>query len=519
MSFWDLFRRKEKRADTVIIDTDLQRILNAPLNEDTALNIPAFSACVDFICGKIAELPIKLYRDNLDSKTEEVTDDIRVKLLNDETGDLLDPYQLKYAVVYDYLIRGTGFIYPEMSGNEFLTIRYVDSRNVSAVTNSDSIFKVAKYFIDSRVLYDDELVRVCRNSRNGIQGKSIVTEHETFLTTAYKEFLYEKYLVETGGNKKGFLQTDKHVDIDVLKKIKEDWEKLYSNEGHSIVVLNDGLKFTESSNTSVEMQLNESIKRNNDLVCEMFGLSPKIISGTASDDEYVTAIKTAVMPIVAAFQSALNTGMLLPSERGVYYFAFDMKQLLKGDILKRYQAYRIALQSRFMQPNEVRYEEDFEPYEYDFITLGLSDVLLDLKNKTIYTPNTNQAVKFGEAVVQKNIDNQTANAIIEDRYNGGRNYTKDKHGRFTGSTGSGGGSGGGASSGGGKSGKKGSKKRKNKLRLSPKEKSKVSHGIATDFPKLKPDGKLNTYEYGNYQYSFYVHDFGSYEFVNKKKLK
>ena len=155
------------------------------------------------------------------------------------------------------------------------------------------------------------------------------------------------------------------------------------------------------------------------------------------------------MPIVAAFQSALNTGMLLPSERGTYYFAFDMKQLLKGDILKRYQAYRIALQSRFMQPNEVRYEEDFEPYEYDFITLGLSDVLLDLKNKTIYTPNTNQTVKFGEAAVQKNIDNQTSSAIIEDRYNDGSNYTKDEHGRFTGSTGTGGGSGGGGGSSGG----------------------------------------------------------------------
>ncbi len=325
--------------------------------------------------------------------------------------------------------------------------------------------------------------------------------------------------VETGGNKKGFLQTEKHVDMDVLKKIKEDWEKLYSNEGHSIVVLNDGLKFTESSNTSVEMQLNESIKRNNDLVCEMFGLSPKIISGAASDDEYVTAIKTAVMPIVAAFQSALNTGMLLPSERGTYYFAFDMKQLLKGDILKRYQAYRIALQSRFMQPNEVRYEEDFEPYEYDFITLGLSDVLLDLKNKTIYTPNTNQTVKFGEAASLKSIDNHTANAIIEDRYNDGSNYTKDEHGRFTGSTGTGGGSGGGGGSSGGGKNRKGSKKRKNQPKMSSKELYWVTHGIATDFPKLKPDGVKRLYEYGDYSYTFYVKDFGNYRFISKEKLK
>ena len=43
----------------------------------------------------------------------------------------------------------------------------------------------------------------------------------------------------------------------------------------------------------------------------MFGLSSKVISGTASDEEYISAIKTAVMPIVAAIQTALNKSLLL----------------------------------------------------------------------------------------------------------------------------------------------------------------------------------------------------------------
>ena len=440
-----LFGKKEIRTEYVSVDDTLLKALNIKTDTETALNIPAVSACVDFICGKIAELPIKLFKDSLDGKTQEITDDNRVRLLNDVTGDLLDPYQMKAAVVRDYLLSGTGYIYPERYRNKTVSLRYIDTNRVSAVKNSDPIFKVAKYIVGDRTFVDDEIIRICRNSRDGVKGVGIIDEHSELLSAAYKEIVYERYLVETGGNKKGFLQTEKTVSPDVVRQIKSDWEKLYSGSGSGIVVLNNGLKFTESSNTSVEMQLNENKTKNNELICQMFGLSSKVVSGTASDDEYVTAIKTAVMPICAAFCAALNKELLLPSEREEYYFAFDMKQLLKGDILKRYQAYQIALQSRFMQPNEVRYEEDLEPYEYDFITLGLSDVLLDLKTKTIYTPNTNKTVKFGENNGVESVENSVKSGIIEERYNDGSHYTKDEHGQFTGSTGSGGGSSGGGS--------------------------------------------------------------------------
>ena len=65
----------------------------------------------------------------------------------------------------------------------------------------------------------------------------------------------------------------------------------------------------------------------------------------------------------------------------------------------------------------------------------MQDVLFDTKNHTIYTPNTNQTVKFGEF----SIDKQNQNGIMETRRNDGSHYTKDEHGRFTGSTSSGGG--------------------------------------------------------------------------------
>lgn len=409
--FENLFAKKEYRTvETIEVDEHLRQIMGLVTDTETALNIPAVSACIDFISNKIAELPIKLYREH-DGKTTEITDDIRLALLNDSTGDLLDTYQMKSAFVRDYLLHGAGYIFPERNGNEFVSLRYIANENVTVTKNYDPIYKTARYQIGTRTFFDDEIMRICRNTKDGVTGVGIIQEHNDILTAAYKQIVYERYLVERGGNKKGFIQVDDRVTQEVLDDLKEKWRTLYSSDNSNMMILNKGLKFVESSNTSVEMQLNESKDTNNELICEMFGLSSKVISGTASDEEYISAIKTAVMPIVSAIQTALNKSMLLWAEKSDHYFILDTKELLKGDILKRYQAYQIALHEGFLQVDEVRYEEDREPFNLNWIKLGLQDVLFDTKNHTIYTPNTNQTVKFGEF----SIDKQDENGIIEKR--------------------------------------------------------------------------------------------------------
>ena len=406
----------------------------------TALNIPAVSACVDFISGTVARLPIRLYREN-DGKTSEITCDIRLQLLNDSTGDLLDPYQMKKAFVRDYLLSGAGYIFPERRRNEFVSLRYIANEHVTFTKNYDPIYKTALYQIGTQTFYDDEIMRICRNTNDGVTGIGIIEEHPDILNAAYKQIVYERYLVERGGNKKGFIQVDDRVTQEVLDDLKEKWKTLYSSDNSNMMILNKGLKFVENSNTSVEMQLNESKDTNNELICQIFGLSSKVISGTANDDEYISAIKTAVMPVVAAIETALNRSMLLWSEMPDHYFTLDTKELLKGDILKRYQAYQIALHEGFLQVDEVRYEEDKEPFNLNWIKLGLQDVLFDTKNHTIYTPNTNQTVKFGEF----SIDKQNENGIMETRNdNHWETQDRDERGRWA----SGGGGDGGGSSGG-----------------------------------------------------------------------
>jgi HK97 family phage portal protein len=400
---WREYRQfqKEIRSTTVGGLEDL--LLQAGVSTDTitkeqALNIPAVSACVEIISDTVASLPIRLYEET-DGKVSEVLKDVRTKLLNDETGDTLDSFQYKKALIEDYLLNGAAYTYINRQRNTIKSLHYVDNKNISVTSNFDPIFKSYDILVNGSAYRDFEFIKLTRKTKDGATGRGILAENNKMLSVAYNSLDFEESLVKTGGNKRGFLKAASKLAKEAMDQLKSAFGNLYKNNNtENLIVLNNGLEFVEASQSSVEMQLNENKKTNSNEICKLFVVPPSILDGTANDETYNNWIKTCILPILIAIQTSLNKDLLLPSEKGSFYFAFDVKELLKGDILKRYQAYEIAIRNGILQVDEVRYVEDYEPLGLDFIKLGLQDVLYNPKTKEIYTPNTNQST---------NIDNPT----------------------------------------------------------------------------------------------------------------
>lgn len=70
-----------------------------------------------------------------------------------------------------------------------------------------------------------------------------------------------------------------------------------------------------------------------------------------------------------------------------------------------------------MQTDEVRKLEDLEPIGFNFVKLGLGDVLYDPKTKQIYTPNTNEINSIGESASDIGLQNDDEYDTIESRAN------------------------------------------------------------------------------------------------------
>jgi len=393
---WQKEERTEQVVEPSTDDVLLKALLgNTTITKEQALNIPSVQSCINFIADTVSMLPIKLYKDN-NGKAEEVKDDVRVDLLNDDTKDTLDAVQFWRAIITDYFLGKGGYAYINRNLNNVISLHYVDESYISIVKNTDPIFKDYKILVNGKGYWPYEFIKILRNTKDGAQGISLIEENNLILSVAYNSLIFEETLVKKGGNKKGFIKSPRKLTQEAIDKLKEAWRRLYSNNSDNVVILNDGLEFQEASNTSVEMQLNENKETNSAEICKLFNIPENIIKGTATAKEYTNAFKMGVMPVLKAIECALNRELLLEKEKSSFYFAFDTKEMLKGDIKERFEAYKIAIESNFMQIDEVRYMEDLPALGINWIKLGLDSVLYNPVTGEIYTPNTDSIKKLGE---------------------------------------------------------------------------------------------------------------------------
>ena len=399
MGFLDKFKKRDTQVNiNDVDDVLLKAILNGEaIKRQDALTLPAVSGAVDFICGTIAAMPVKLYKYKK-GHVEEVTDDPRVKMLNTDTGDTLDAFQMKKALVEDYLLGKGGYCYIERDRNKVVALKYIPEDFICIYRNPNPLEKFYTIFCFDQEFQPYQFIKLLRNTKDGASGIGLCNEVSKALETAYNMLKYQLMLVKSGGNKKGFIKSTRKLGQDEIDLLKSAWANLYANDQSNVVVLNNGLEFQEASNTSVEMQLNESKKTLQDEINNIFHIT----------GDYWETFKTAIYPIVKAFETALNRDLLLEKEKGKYYFEFDVKEIVRANIKERYEAYKIAKEIGLKTLNELRRDENLNDIEgLDVVDFGLGSVLYDVNTHQYYTPNTGD-VKGNEAEVTEDSDGNTS---------------------------------------------------------------------------------------------------------------
>ena len=424
MGFWSWLMdkpqiREEPEVTPPVSDVLLQALLNNEvITREKALTLPAVSGAVDFISNCIASMPVKLYKYK-QGKVEEQTDDARVKLLNGDTGDTLDAFQLKKAMVEDYLMGKGGYCFIERHRNEVVALRYVEDIYISILKNFKPIYKDYVILVEGNQYKPYEFIKLLRNTKDGASGVGLTQEISKALETAYQTLLYQLGTVKSGGNKKGFLKSQRKLGQDEINTLKTAWANMYANNSENVVVLNNGLEFQEASNSALEMQLDQTKSTLKSEINNVFHIN---------ENDFDLTFKTAIYPIVKAFEMALNRDLLLEKEKKNYYFVFDVKEIIKASINERYQAYKTAKETGWMTINEMRRAENMEYIEgLDVVNVGLGAVLYDVNSHKYYTPNTdtvgdpNDGIDGNGAESTEDIDKMLENHELAEAYDASGN--------------------------------------------------------------------------------------------------
>lgn len=404
MGLFDFMRKREAETPPITPQVDdvlLKALLDGEtITREKAMTLPAVSGAVDFISNCVACMPVKLYKYK-QGKVEEQEGDSRTRMLNGDTGDTLDAFQMKKAMVEDYLLGKGGYCYIRRNRNEVTGLFYVEERYIEIMKTYQPIYKDFQILVMGAGYHPYDFIKLLKNTKDGASGVGLTKELSKALETAYQTLLYQLSLVQSGGGKKGFLKAARKLGQDEIDVLKKAWKNLYANNEENVVVLNNGLEFQEASSTSTEMQLNESKRTFQDEINALFHINTSNFEQT---------FKEAIYPIIKAFETALNRDLLLEKEKKNMFFEFDVKEIVKTSLKERYDAYRMAKETGFMTLNEIRRAENMNYIEgMDVINVGLGAVLYDINTHKYYTPNTDTTGDPNEVKDANDLENLDAN--------------------------------------------------------------------------------------------------------------
>ncbi|MBE5076528.1 phage portal protein [Anaerotignum lactatifermentans] len=400
MGFLDIFKKNSKSAndaemgETRMLTMEyLSDILAGnEMTEAKAMEIPAVAASVEYIGNKVALAPVYLYSKEKDG-IRKVENDNRVHLLNEEPSNLFDSVLFRKMMVKDYLLHGVCYAYKKMVGNTITELVYVPPEQVQKTWSDNVLDRTVRYWIQGKEIPEYQLVRIMRQSDDGVNAEGILQTNKSELLLAYTQVLFGKKIMDRNGRKAGFLTVQDKLSKEAFEELKAKWPDVYSGQKEATMVLNAGVHFNEMSSSLQEMQVVENKKYDSEKINNLFGISPAILNGTATDEQEINTFETAVLPILAALEKGLNKYLLLEREKKDRYFHFDVDTALMGTMEKRFNVYKIGKEGGWMQIDEIRERENMKKLGLNHITLGLQDVLYDPDTKEIFIPNMAATMK------------------------------------------------------------------------------------------------------------------------------
>ncbi|NFE72547.1 phage portal protein [Clostridium botulinum] len=376
----------ETRADN---NQTLQQILNTTtdsivVNKDTISNISAVYSCLDFITSIIASLDFKLYKKTNTNKLEEIRDDKRLFLLNKEPNYFCNSTQLKKDIVRDMLIDGIGYINVEKNNNEFENLYYVDSNVISVMLDAEAIHKDVIISVQGQEMDISDFIIATLSVKNSIEGNGMLKQNKDLFKLALTLQNYFNKNLESGGGRKGIWKSEgKQLGSIEFAQFKQDAKDIQNTD--QPIILNKGLTYTPLTNSNKEMQIMENMRFINEEIIQLFGF-PKILNS----DTFKTLVKTKINPIINALENAVDKTLLLESEKEQgYCFKMYTDEIVKADIIERFNAYKTSLDAGVQSINEIRMKENLEPVEgMDIHKMTIGQALYNSDDGSWFIPNT-----------------------------------------------------------------------------------------------------------------------------------
>lgn len=415
MSFWDFLTHEEPKIEVVNEEERARgtRNLNVYLNgiisgtsndrfsEEEVLSIPAANACLSIVVNSIKDLPVELYERISDKETKKVTNDYRLKLLNDSPNLISTGIDFKAKIIRDIVLHGNAYVEIERNGNNIESLWNLDADKVSirVLNDTDKPYIVKDIIVDyvgSRVSLgiDDVMIATSDSNDGGLSGNGVIAYGGEIIELALNEIELSKNIMNNGSSPSSVLTVQKQLSPDAQQRLRDSWERMYKGQSNSgkLIILEEGMSYDKISYSPTELNMVSSMNTTSTFICQLFNVPEQLILASANsygsvESMSIRFLQYCISPILSVIELSLNRSLLLEKEKGKYFFKFNTDTILQTTQEERYQALSTGINAGILSLNEARAKENLPLIADDFLKLSLGSVMYQPNDRVYFIPN------------------------------------------------------------------------------------------------------------------------------------
>jgi HK97 family phage portal protein len=346
------------------------------VNDQTAMQLAAVWACVRVLSEGLAALPIIVYKRDGDSRSR-ADGHWLYDLLHDQPNPEMTPFSFKQAMMVALCTKGNAYAYIQKNRLGDAVALYPIPQDQYSVapkrrTDQSIYYEVSGAGGTGRQEFNSsEILHIPGLGFNGLVGLSPIEYHKQAIGLGLAAQQFGASFFGNGANPGGLLKTEKKLNPDSIERLRTQFTEKYSGIGNARrpAILEEGMDWQQMSINPNESQFLETQKYQVTDICRIFRVPPHMVMdlerATWNNIEWqgMAFVRDTLQPWLILWEEAISWKLISPRDRKVFYAEFLTDSLLRGDTLKRYQAYNIGRNGGWLSANNIRQLENMNSIE------------------------------------------------------------------------------------------------------------------------------------------------------------
>lgn len=338
-----------------------------------AENLSVVFACVQIIAETVAMLPLLVYRKLDDGGRAAQPDHPVARIFGGDPNERQTATEFLEMLTAHCLLRGNAYaeIVRDGRGAPVALLPYhPESVSVVRIASTGRIaYDVSLPAGGTKRLLPEEVLHLKDRSDDGVIGKSRLHRARETFGSAIATERFAASTFRNGASMSGVLSHPGNIGVEAATRLRQSFESIYKGADNAgkIAILEEGLKWQQVSVAPDDAQMLESRKFSTEALARIYRVPPPVL-GDFQGGNYSSISEVGrwfyshtMQPWLNRWERAIERALLTTDGRRNYELEFDCDLLLRGDMLTRFQSYRIAREIGLYNANELRRFEKANP--------------------------------------------------------------------------------------------------------------------------------------------------------------